>query len=174
MNASLSVVDPAARSYAAFLEALSPDRLGELDGLCAPDVHFRDPFNDTRGIPAMAAVLRDMFERVDGPRFTVTGSAIDGSRALLAWTMTFRPKGRTDEWRIEGASFVTFDAEGRVIEHIDHWDAAGQLYARLPVIGTVVRLLRRRLSAGLDNGQEDGNAGCPSASGGRRARQDLA
>jgi len=173
MNASLSVVDSAARSYAAFFEALSPDRLGELEELCAPDVHFRDPFNDTRGIPAMAAVLRDMFERVDGPRFTVTGTAVDGSRALLAWTMTFRPKGRTVEWRIEGASVVTFDADGRVVEHIDHWDAAGQLYARLPVIGTVVRFLRRRLSAGHDDARQGENPERRNASGGRRAPQDL-
>ena len=32
---------------------------------------------------------------------------------------------------------------GRVAEHRDYWDAAGELYARLPLIGPPMRLLLR-------------------------------
>jgi steroid delta-isomerase len=52
-------------------------------------------------------------------------------------------KGRA--WRIEGVSMVRFDAEERVVEHIDYWDAAEQFYGRLPVIGTLLRGIGRRL-----------------------------
>ena len=47
----------------------------------------------------------------------------------------------------EGASTVTFDGEGRIASHIDHWDAAGALHARLPVLGPLVRLVNRRIAA---------------------------
>ena len=30
---------------------------------------------------------------------------------------------------------------------IDHWDASEQFYAKLPLIGTIIRLIRRRLKA---------------------------
>ena len=38
-----------------------------------------------------------------------------------------------------GMSEVHFNHDGYVIAHIDHWDSASQLLARLPVIGTIIR-----------------------------------
>jgi hypothetical protein len=32
-----------------------------------------------------------------------------------------------------------------VVEHIDYWDAAEQIYERLPVLGNVLRPIRERL-----------------------------
>jgi hypothetical protein len=43
-------------------------------------------------------------------------------------------------------SEVAFGADGRALSHIDHWDAGGQFYARLPVLGTLIRLVKRRLA----------------------------
>ena len=36
-------------------------------------------------------------------------------------------------------------ADGRVVEHRDYWDAAEQLYEKLPLIGGVLRLLKRSM-----------------------------
>jgi hypothetical protein len=44
-------------------------------------------------------------------------------------------------------SEVQFDEAGSVRAHIDHWDAAGQLYEKLPVIGWILRRIRARLAA---------------------------
>ena len=41
---------------------------------------------------------------------------------------------------------MAFDGDGRVLSHLDHWDAGGQFYARLPVLGTLIRLVKRRLA----------------------------
>jgi steroid delta-isomerase len=48
---------------------------------------------------------------------------------------------------IRGASHLRFDADGKVAWHRDYWDAAEELYARLPGIGWLMRALRRRLAA---------------------------
>ena len=37
--------------------------------------------------------------------------------------------------------------DGRITLHRDYWDAAEELYEKLPVIGTLMRWLRRRLAA---------------------------
>ena len=47
---------------------------------------------------------------------------------------------------LEGATELRFDDEGRIAAHIDHWDAAGQLYAKVPILGLLMARLRRRLS----------------------------
>jgi hypothetical protein len=44
-------------------------------------------------------------------------------------------------------SELRFAADGRVREHIDHWDAAAQVYERLPLIGGLMRLIRRRFAS---------------------------
>ena len=44
-------------------------------------------------------------------------------------------------------SEVTLAEDGRVLAHIDHWDPAAQLYERVPVLGAVLRMIRRRLAA---------------------------
>ena len=87
----------------------------------------------------------DLFQRTSNPRFRVIGYATSGDRCFMRWCLEFG-SGRRD-WRLDGMSEVRFDNSGRVIEHFDHWDAAGQLYERLPIIGTVLRTIRRRLAA---------------------------
>ncbi len=142
----MSDLDAALNSYIAFFEGLTPERLDELDRICTPDVRFADPFNDLRGVAGMRAVLRRMYADVEAPSFRVTRKMRDGEVAYLRWVFTCRPHGSAKDLRIEGVSEVTFDEAGRVAAHIDFWDAAGQLYERLPVLGWILRQVRRRLS----------------------------
>ena len=140
-------LEAAVAAYAAFYEGLTPESLGRLDALCAPDVRFRDPFNDVTGIAAYRAILADMFERVAAPSFEVVDWASSGRVAYLRWVFTFLPSKGGAPWRIEGMSEVHFDRLGRVAAHLDHWDSGAQFYARLPVLGRLIGLVRRRLAA---------------------------
>jgi len=44
---------------------------------------------------------------------------------------------------VRGASHLRFDAAGKVVLHRDYWDAAEELYAKLPVLGGLMRYLKR-------------------------------
>ncbi len=145
MSQALSI-EEAARRYAAFYETLTPTTLQELPKLCRQDVHFRDPFNDVVGIKPVTRIFAQMFEDVLEPAFLVSDIAISGDTCYLRWTMTFRRKPGEPPWRIEGMSEVRFDEAGQVAAHIDHWDAAAQLYERVPLLGSLIRLVKRRLS----------------------------
>lgn len=128
---------------------LRPDAVHRLAACYAPQARFRDPFNDVTGGAAIARVFTHMFAQVEAPRFAVTGRFVDGEQAVLLWSFHFRSArlGPGDH-AICGVSHLCFDAQGRVVWHQDHWDPAAQLYARLPVVGTVLRWLARRFSAG--------------------------
>lgn len=130
--------------YRNYLETLTPSALARLADYVADDVRFRDPFNDVVGRVAMERVLRDMFNRIDDIRFVVRHCLNDSDVCLMAW----RFEGRTPSIALDfdGTSVVRFAQDGRVIEHVDHWDAAGAVYAHVPLVGTVLRGLRRRLS----------------------------
>lgn len=139
-------LDAAMRRWGAFFAGLTPDSLDDLDALAAPDVRFRDPFNDVTGRDAFKAVFRHMFEATEDPAFTVTHTARDGAVAMYRWDFTFRPKGRKDAWTISGMSEVRFTPDGLVQAHIDHWDSGRQFYGRLPVLGWLIERVRRRLA----------------------------
>ena len=133
--------------YIAFLENLKPEDLARFDNVFAAEARFRDPFNDVRGVAGIRRVFEKMFEDLSHHSFKVVDHAIGGNRAYLEWQFRFTPKGRTQPWLIEGMSIVDFDENGKVTVHIDHYDAAGQIYEKFPLIGAVLRMLRRRLAA---------------------------
>lgn len=135
-------------TYVAALQSLTADRLEEFMLLVADDVHFRDPFNDCRGRGRYRAVLEDMFENLDAIEFSVDQSAearaADGTQtALIKWTLTAELHKKP--WRVEGCSELRFGSNGLVLAHHDYWDAAAGLYERFPLLGSVLKLLRRRI-----------------------------
>lgn len=128
-----------------FYESLSLSSVGEARKLYARQAHFRDPFNDVIGSDQIERVLRHMFVQVSQPRFRITNQIVDANQAMLEWVFMFSLGRR--EIDVRGASMMCFDDEGRVIRHCDYWDTGEELYAKLPVLGWLVRRVRRRLSA---------------------------
>jgi len=135
-----------AAAYAAYFERVSLDNLNELRDLCAPDVRFRDPFNDVRGHDQIVRVFAKMYEDVAEPTFEVIDNAVSGSNSYIRWVFRFKNKKNGAPFSIDGMTEVHFDDAGRVTAHLDHWDVASQLYERVPVLGTVLRAIRRRLA----------------------------
>lgn len=126
-------------------EQLTPQHLDSLHLCYAPQAHFKDPFNDVRGVASIRQVFAHMFATLDAPRFAVTEQLVQGQQAFLAWEFHFRlRRWRADQPQcIRGGSLLRFDAQGLVQEHRDYWDTAEELYEKLPVLGVLMRGLRR-------------------------------
>ena len=140
----------AGAAYRRYFEAMSPETLGGLRALAAPGLHFRDPFNDLVGADAVIRSLELGYEHAADMRFEFLDEAWSDRTCYYRWRFFFRPRrfsgGRL--WTIDGMSEVRFDAAGLAVEHLDHWDAASQFYARLPVLGRLIELVRRRVAVG--------------------------
>ena len=134
----------ACNNYRRYLETLRPETLPELLKYVSAEVHFQDPFNDVHGIDAMAETFRHMFESVGPVKFTVYHAQATGRVGLFSWRFVGQLFGKP--WVFDGTSVVTFDEDGMVVVHIDHWDAAQNFYERLPLIGWLFAWLRRRLA----------------------------
>lgn len=151
---SLSDTQPHPGTHAAierlvhWYEQLTPDHLRTLGTYYAPDARFKDPFNDVRGVPAIAQVFAHMFATLDQPRFVVTERVVQGQQAFLVWEFHFRFR----RWSagipqcIGGATHLRFNEGGLVVMHRDYWDAAEELHEKLPVVGPLMRWLRRSAS----------------------------
>jgi steroid delta-isomerase len=128
-----------------FFERIAPTDVARIGEIYAVEAYFRDPFNEVRGVEAIARVYARMFEQLDDCRFVIAESLAEGRSALLVWDFTFRIR----RWRphmvqtIHGATHLKFALDGKVAYHRDYWDAAEELYAKLPLIGPVLRRLRK-------------------------------
>jgi limonene-1,2-epoxide hydrolase len=131
-----------------FFERLQPQDVRRLGEIYARNAYFRDPFNEVRGVTEIERIFDDMFLRLADCRFAIQDAVADESALMLTWDFTFRIrryKPQTEQ-KIHGASHLKFDASGRIAYHRDYWDAADELYAKLPLIGPVMRMLKRRLA----------------------------
>jgi ketosteroid isomerase-like protein len=140
-----------ARSALAQLEAvfagLTPQNVSAISRLYAEDAYFKDPFNEVRGNAAIERIFAHMFEQLVEPRFVVLQRAVDANHAWLTWDLEYRLRPGQPARRIHGASHLEFRDDGRVSMHRDYWDAAGELYESIPLLGSILRMIRGRLSA---------------------------
>jgi hypothetical protein len=68
---------------------------------------------------------------------------------MLLWQFHFHARFGLRERAqiIHGASHLRFDDAGLVVLHRDYWDAAEELYAKLPLLGMLMRALAGKLAA---------------------------
>ncbi len=118
------------------------DRLGEH---YSADAYFKDPFNEVRGVPAIQGVFRHMFVALRDPRFVVRDVVANDQQCFITWDFLFHFR-RFDPalQTVRGCSHLRFDSKRRVCFHRDYWDAAEELYEKLPLVGGLMRWLKRR------------------------------
>jgi ketosteroid isomerase-like protein len=136
----------AVQRVVAFYEGLTPAALEHLAQLYTEDARFKDPFNEVRGVAAIRGVFEHMYESLHEPRFVVTQRIVDGHQCFLVWEFRFRFlrfDTQTDQV-VRGGSHLVLAPDGRIADHRDYWDAAEELYEKLPLLGGLMRWLKRR------------------------------
>jgi steroid delta-isomerase len=131
-----------------YWQTLTPASVPAIDAVYAAEARFRDPFNDARGLADIRRVFAEMFVRLDEPRFTVIETIEQPHGAVMIWNFDFRIKSLKPAMarRIHGTSHVRFGDDGRVLYHRDYWDAAEELYEKLPMVGALMRWLKRKMA----------------------------
>jgi steroid Delta-isomerase len=136
-----------------YFEKLSAANLDQLDTYYATDARFKDPFHEVTGVAAIRAILRHTFDKLPGAHFRVTGRFPgQAGDAVILWEMDFTMPVTRQPTSIRGATHLNFADDGKVTLHRDYWDAAEELYGRLPVLKWLMRALARRAAAPHQSG----------------------
>jgi ketosteroid isomerase-like protein len=135
-----------------FFEHLQPTDVTRMADIYTSDAQFKDPFNEVQGVPAIARIFAHMFETLDAPRFVITQQVQQGAQCFVTWDFLFAmPRMESGRLQtIRGAThFVLREEAGvwRVAVHRDYWDAAEELYEKLPVVGSLMRWLKKRANS---------------------------
>lgn len=135
-----------------FFETLGPNDLTRIKDFYCADALFKDPFNEVQGVDAIAPIFSHMFDALIQPRFVITQKVQQGKHCFVTWDFLFamRKFDPNTTQTIRGASHLVFrleDGVWRVAVHRDYWDAAEELYEKLPVVGALMRWLKKRANS---------------------------
>ena len=144
--ASLPARSPALERAVRFFEGIAPADAARMGELYTDDAFFKDPFNEVTGPAAIGRIFSAMFVQVAEPRFVVREAIEQGAQAFLVWDFEFRfRRGDTRAvQRIRGGTHLRFAPDGRIAWHRDYWDAAEELYEKIPLLGGFMRWIKRR------------------------------
>lgn len=141
-------IDSTVKTYADFFESISQETPFEAyEELFDEKVYFEDPFQKVIGLSKVYNIFQHMFKTLHDPRFIVDEIVCDDQCAYLRWTFSYQ---RNPKYKIEkftGVSRVQFLETGKVLSHVDYWDAAENIYEKVPLLGSILRLIKKRIRA---------------------------
>ncbi|WP_370261778.1 nuclear transport factor 2 family protein [Limnobacter sp.] len=134
------------RALIDFFEHITPETVADLPKFYAADAYFKDPFNEVHRAVDIQRIFGEMFHQVDKPRFVVHTAFEQDQQVFLGWHFLFEMKrfkvGQTQVCR--GSSHLVLNQSGQVQSHRDYWDAAEELYEKIPVLGGLMRWLKKQ------------------------------
>ena len=136
-----------------FYEDISLANLPELTAFYDENAVFKDPFNEVLGIDKIIKIFEHMFESLQNPRFVVREVATQDHQTFITWDFYFElkqlpSKGMMD---IRGATHINWGYVKsqncwKINSHRDYWDAAEEVYEKIPLLGQVLRWMKKKFS----------------------------
>ena len=137
------------KNFLEVFNSLTSENLHRLDEIYTSDIRFVDPAHEITGIEKLRDYFAKLYANVTSVNFDFHEVVSDGLSGYVQWDMHFaHPRlkgGRTII--VPGASFLRFSSTGKVSYHRDYFDLGSMLYQHLPLIGSVVRSINRRLGS---------------------------
>jgi SnoaL-like domain len=143
------ILSSALDNIVTYFETITPETVARVNDLYTPDAYFKDPFNEVRGVKHIEHIFNHMYTALDKPRFVITSRIVQDNACFLVWDFKFYMKNynKTKEQTIRGGSHLILNPEGKIVSHRDYWDAAEELYEKLPVVGGLMRWLKKRANS---------------------------
>ena len=118
-----------------------------IDQLYHVDMTFKDSFHTINGLAEFKQYCGSLYENLSSCDFVFHKSWVTENDAMLTWTMTYsHPRLKGGKLiSVEGASEINFD--GKINAHQDYFDGGDLLYEHVPVLGSVIGYLKKRMTA---------------------------
>ena len=137
-----------ARNYADFFESITQETSIETySEVFDEKVYFEDPFQKVIGLVEVYGIFQHMFETLHDPRFIVDEIVCGNGVTYMRWTFSYHRSSKHEVEKFTGVSRVQFLETGKVLSHVDYWDAAENIYEKVPILGSVLRLIKQRIKA---------------------------
>lgn len=117
-----------------------------LEMLYHRQVRFIDPAHNLLGIDALNDYLSQLYQQVRSCHFALRDVVGDSDNMVVCWDMRLvhANLNRRGTIEVSGCSHLKWH-QGKVIYHHDYFDLGKMLYEQLPLLGRLIRVIKRRL-----------------------------
>ncbi len=134
-----------------FLETyqqLNSETLHLLGEIYTDDIHFTDPAHELIGLDSLTACFASLYKNIITIEFSFELPVIVGEKGAVEWQMVFRHKkiAGGKQLAVDGASFIECNEQGKVCRHRDYFDLGAMVYEHIPVVGSAIRTLKKRIA----------------------------
>ncbi|GLP96964.1 nuclear transport factor 2 family protein [Paraferrimonas sedimenticola] len=137
----------AVRAFVELYQNLDKEQLHQIRDVYSDDVEFNDGLHRVCGLDSLCKYFDNMFENVTACRFIIDDVIESGDQACVVWTMHYSHpqlnKGQIVE--VPGSTHLRFG--DKVHYHRDFMDLGLMLYEQIPLIGSVIKAVKRRAAA---------------------------
>lgn len=132
--------------FKAFYQDVKNPQLHKINEIYSENLCFKDPVHELYGSEALHAYLSEMCLNVQSGRFEYLDQILSENTAYIKWNMHFKhPKLGKNTVTVRGVSQIQFN--DRIYFHEDIYDMGELIYEHVPVLGSVVKKLKKRLAA---------------------------
>ena len=126
---------------------LNKNTIDELDEFYTDDAEFIDPVSRIKGLPGIKKYYANVYKNVESIQFDFKEIQHDELSFYGQWVMTFSTKmlNGGKPFAVEGLSVIKFNAHGKVFFHRDYTDLGSMVYEKVPVLGSVIRLIKNSM-----------------------------
>lgn len=118
-----------------------------LEHIYSADISFIDPAHKIEGLDALKKYFSELYQNVSSVSFNFTHHQHLENDAYIQWQMTLcHPRLNSNrEIVVPGASYLNFNNKGKVSFHRDYFDLGTMLYEQLPLMGSIIKRIKRKL-----------------------------
>lgn len=145
---AMSITEQRSQKIREVFNQLRANNTEILNDFYTQDVVFEDPLGQISGLDPMKQYYQAMYKKVKEIRFEFKNDAVDGERHVAIWTMYLRSEGLNsgEEIAVHGVSEIEFQADSTLaIYHRDYFDMGEFVYQHVPILGSVIKLVRKQL-----------------------------
>ncbi len=107
------------------------------------NIIFRDSIQELRGIEAFTAMTERLAKRSKALNMEVMRAVMEGKVLFIEWEMTISFK-KNPSSVLYGASRLTLNEEGKIIEQRDYYDLWGDIFDNIPRFNKMYRRFMKR------------------------------
>lgn len=139
-------IAPWVQQFVDMYQVLNKHNLHLLAEVYAAEIRFTDPLHQIEGLSALQRYFAGLYANVESLRFEIETVITAGDDAALTWVMHFtHPK--LNGGQVISVSGMTHLRKGddKIVCHRDYFDAGQMLYRHVPLLGTAINIINRRL-----------------------------
>jgi hypothetical protein len=107
--------------------------------------YFEDPFHKVVGVDKIYPILKGMYANFYNPRFEINECISQDHITYIRWKFLYQLNKKAEVDTFVGISRVLFSENGKVLEHVDFWDTGLNVYEKIPLIGSIIRYIKRKI-----------------------------